>query len=579
MRCSRNRRAAPGYRLNMPSSTRPWLSWLVPMFLGIAACEDPQEPKSNAEARADRVQRRLGIEPWHADFPFKMAKWKVSDNPWYRFSPRQALERIVGKLQGHYSKVSWRESKEFFRRAGPEAVDVLLESMDRGMQARHLADVVQNTVEALGRMGHIDDPRIGAALVRALSHAKASVRNSAMASLVPAGDAESVRAAGRLVWGLEMRAQRDWIRAVRRHLPDPEIEEIYRQLIAERGEGMVLETVVEETVQLAPELAARILAPFWEDARGALRHNIAIVLNNAGDLRGTRYLGDLMLDENADNRAMALRGIGGNIDKLQDRILAASLDPDPGVRQAMISAVVHTPGDNIDEVLVSLTADPDPATRMVAHSALRQRGTRTPVEPLLEDVKVASGTRLAFALADVAAAGHPAGIAAIRDRMLSAPPTERRKFIQALGRSRTPEGFAALREVFLEDEYPIDDRGKQTNVTYVAVLLPNLAESQEAMMELYRALPREDYRRRASVLHALGNVVALSNDEDFRRKVYDEYRALAQNRAELPQMRMLVLQYLQRDLRLEDLTWLKRLQEAEEGPMRKLIVAYLHEFF
>ena len=36
---------------------------------------------------------------------------------------------------------------------------------------------------------------------------------------------------------------------------------------------------------------------------------------------------------------------------------------------------------------------------------------------------------------------------------------------------------------------------------------------------------------------------------------------------------------LQRELRIEDLSWLKRLQETEDGPMRRVIVAYLHEFF
>lgn len=555
--------------------------WLLALPLAIlGGCDDPEPQQSQGEARAERMQRRHGFEVWHADFPYPVQKWKPPENPWYRFSSRRALERIVGKLQGHYSKISWKASKEFFSRAGEEAIPVLIEALDRNMQSHHLADVVQNTVEAMGRMGRHHDPELAAAILRALQHRKASVQNSAMAALVTAGTPETVRQARAYLDALEPRASLDWVRAARAHLPPDEVDQIFHQLIDENRSGQLFMTVVEETVKLPVERSVRVLEPFWNEARGALRLTIASVLNATGDRRGTRYLRDQLHSDVADRRVTALGALAASgVDLLLDDVLRLALDADPAVRQAVIGALVGVPGENVDNVLIALAADPEPSVRMNAHSALRSRDRRGPVDPLIKTVRSASGTALIHAMTDLSASGQADGIAAICERMQEAPAVERRKYIQALGRSRTAEGFAALREVFLQDEYAIDDSGRQTNVMYTSVLFPNLQDSRYEMLRLYRELPTEDHRRRACMLHALGNVAALAADEEFNRAVYDSYREVIRNRDEIPQLRLMALQFLERDLRIEDMLMLREMQESEEGPMRRMLVAYLYEFF
>ena len=448
------------------------------------------------------------------------------------------------------------------------------------MQSHHLADVVQNTVEAMGRLGHIGSPELAQALLRALQHSKSSVRNAAMAALVPAGTAEVIRQASALFDAFESRAQVDWVRAAARHLPADEVVQVFGPLIDRNRSGNLFRVLVEETAKLPAEYALQVFEPFWEQSSGAFRTAIASVMHASGDRRGTQFFIDQLRTGDVDAKVTALGAASvGGFDYMLDEVLRMSLSSEPPVRRAVIAGLVGVSGENVDNVLMSMTADGDPQVRMDAYSAMRVRGVSPPLDPLIDVVRNGSGTNLVHAMTDLSSSGNPEAIAAIRQRMAESPERERRMFLQALGRSRSEAGFEALESEFLAPEYAIDDRGKQTNVTYAAVLFPNRAESGPALVELFGELPKSDYRRRASILYALGNIAALTEDQQTKAAIYDTYRGVIRDPEEIPQMRILAMQYLERDLRIEDLQWLRALQETEEGPMRRMVVAYLYEYF
>jgi hypothetical protein len=333
---------------------------------------------------------------------------------------------------------------------------------------------VQNTVEAIGRMGHLRHPELGAALVRALRHPKESVQNAAMAALVAAGDAQSVRAAGELLDDLPARAHGDWIRAARRHLPTAEAAAALGAVRDDPRFSPHFAVVVDEILQLPAPVAAELLVPMQEGASDNLAQVIAAVRHAAGDTAGTHHVLERLRQGSADARVALLGAIkSSDLTHLLDDVLRLSVDPDPAVRAAVVTVIAPLPGENIDNVLTALAVDLAVEVRQPALAALRARGRREVLDRMIERVRTASGTKLVQALGDLAAAGDESAIPVMVERLREAPPLEQRKFIQAIGRSKTRAGFDALVEVFLAPEQPLDGDAENTTLTYAALLLPN----------------------------------------------------------------------------------------------------------
>lgn len=544
------------------------------------------DPPADAPARTDaasdphRENGPRGFRIWHADFPLEVHLSPPVSGRYYDFTPTRALERIAAKLQGNCTREGWLAAKEFFRRAPPEAVEILVETMDRAFQAPELADLVENTVQAMGTMTHLRGPELVAALGRALEHPKESVREAAMRALETVGDAAIVRSALPRLRAMTLRSQVAWLRAARAWLGD-EVVDVFGRLLDDREMAFLSGKVIEETLKLPPQQAVRILGPRWERLPSELRPAAAGILHAQGDYRGTGYLQGLL--RGGDPRAQAL-AIGlaarGDLSKLQDDVLRLSESPSAAVRQAVVLAVQDRPGENVGDLLEVLAMDPAAEVRQPALRALLARGRREQIDALIERVRTGTGTMLRQAVTDLAAIGDPRAIPVIAERFRDAPAGEARMYLQALGLSRRAEAFAPMREIFLGPERVVDTAGRLTTVTYTAELFPNLEPAYGRIADLFEELPRTDYRRRALLLRAMGNAAAFTQDEVFARRVYDLYRRLAVDATEIPQMRLLALTYLRKDLRLADMKRLSRLQhEEKDGAMRKAITGYLFEFF
>src|SRR6185295_20180299 len=106
----------------------------------------------------------------------------------------------------------------------------------------------------------------------------------------------------------------------------------------------------------------------------------------------------------------------------------------------------------------------------------------------------------------------------------------------------------------------------------------NLTGCHAQVIELFRALPRADHVRRAHLLHTLGNMVPFgpaavapaesrasaastraSQPAGAGASIYALYREILLDRAEAPQIRLLALLYLRKDLTLDDVPRIRSL--------------------
>ncbi len=546
------------------------------------ACSE-QPPAGGAAAAAPEGQAAVGpathpfgFEVWRADFPFEPHLSPAEDR-WYGHSRRQALERIVDKLQGNCTRDGWLMAMAFFERAGEEAVPVLAEALDRALQTSSMADKVENIAEALGRMGHLDSDDVAEAVFRAAQHRKESVQKKAMIAMVPAGNAEVVRRMLPALGALQTRSQVALLQAARAHLPEAEVRALFRGLLVRESPHFSM--AVDETLKMPPPQAMDLLEPLWAMARGELQWSIAGVMHAVGDARGTHYLRSQLRSDLKNAQIAAIGALSKyGLEPLFDDVLKLSISPDPQVRQAVMVAVSGIDEENVSNLLSTFAVDPVIDVRQMALHALVQRGERTFVEQLIDTMRTATGTNLMSTMADLAASGDEEGLIAIVSRMENAAPEERRPYIKAIARSTAPSAFDALRSVFMEPEAPI--AGGTTNVAYAATVMPNQRAAGDRMLELFDALPAEDYRRRAFALHAIANLAAVSaKDPEFAAEVYRRCRALLADREAIPQLRLLALEYLRRDLTLDDMVAIKQQQETEDPPMRKALSSFLFEFF
>ena len=93
------------------------------------------------------------------------------------------------------------------------------------------------------------------------------------------------------------------------------------------------------------------------------------------------------------------------------------------------------------------------------------------------------------------------------------------------------------------------------------------------------SLPRKEYRRRAALLTALANIAGARSDEAWTKDVYAALRGILLDPKDVPQLRLLALDYLRKDLRIDDAMKLKRTLRKESRAMRRYLSDYLFEYF
>jgi hypothetical protein len=132
----------------------------------------------------------------------------------------------------------------------------------------------------------------------------------------------------------------------------------------------------------------------------------------------------------------------------------------------------------------------------------------------------------------------------------------------------------------MRPEYVFPWRERHSNVTFLGVQFANLNRSSDAMVEFLGTLKREDYRRRAALIHALANLAGARRDEPhIADKIYAALRERVFDTAELPQIRILSLDYMRKDIGLADAMKLKAMLPKEHTGIRQYFSDYLFEFF
>ncbi|MFM1872107.1 MAG: hypothetical protein RL398_1529 [Planctomycetota bacterium] len=528
-----------------------------------------------AEVPGDNPYR---LTPFHADFPVQL-QYPNRYGLEYDRTRRQVLERLVANLQGNVRREAWQMAMEFFWRAPEDAVDPLVEGMDRWF-GHPVADVVRNCVEAMGKMR---DERLDAALRRALEHPNEQVRQAALAALGRSGARATVLELGRFFGRMDGRSRASWLQAVRDRLGEERVG-ILRDLMNADYPSVVRDQVLEVALTLPAAEMAEVLRGRWNEALGEFKAIIAVALHQVGDTSGTAWLKDALEGQDLARLQMALKHLGRvELGVLRTATLLHSTHLRADVRLEVAKCLRFRDGDDIADVYEVL-ASPDEAldTREIALRELTRRGRSSAVTALLEEATTATGTRLQVLLHLLAVSGDDRGVQLLVERFERAPETERRPFLQALAQNNSAAAATALLDIF-RGPPRIVGRGVDaayTTIGYLSTLLLNLRGHEAAILEAYRGLPKDDHVRRASLLTTLAGLAADRTDETLRATCLEEVRRVLFDREECPQLRVLALNLLTpRALTVEDALKLKRQRFDEQPGLRALFADFLNEYF
>src|SRR5262245_41553957 len=190
--------------------------WSVGLLAGAArdAQHGGQAPASEPPPALKPADNRYKLEPFHADFPVEL-DYPPHSGLEYDRTRRQILERLCANLTGAGRKETWQMATEFFWRAPEDAVEPLIEAMDRAFGKSGLADVVENCVKAMGQMGREE---FDSALQRAVEHSSPAVRQAAFVALATSSKVSTLKKM--IAWfpQLDGRARQGYLRAVRLRL-------------------------------------------------------------------------------------------------------------------------------------------------------------------------------------------------------------------------------------------------------------------------------------------------------------------------------------------------------------------------
>lgn len=519
----------------------------------------------------------LRLSPWHGDFPFEIHMSPRVPGQWYGRTRRQAFAKIVANLQGACTAEAWQFAKFFFDRAPAGGAELLATAADENFLAAGLTSYLENLAEAMARAG---DAALAPTLLRLLDHENLAVRSKAMSGLISCGTSETVLAAEKYLDKVSGRAHADWFRAVARHVPD--VVRIYRKQLALDNPGaLTVTTMIEEAIKLPPALGVPIAEIVCSERRvpADMLLVAASVLHAGGDRRGSALLREFLRGENPSLQAAAVRAAAkADAEVLLDDVLRL-VDDDAGeVRLAVAEVLAPMPGANIDEILTTMGADVSAPVRQLALRALVARGKRYHLDQLVERVRTATGNNLTQAMQDVSACGDPAGLEAVYERMQKAPLDEHRMYLQALAYSRRIEVFPYLREVFLAEDRVLGASGL-TAVGNSAMLMANLEGALDKVVALFGEVPRTDYVRRSHLLRTVGNLSGVGAAPATVQQVAEFFAKIRADRTELPQIRLLALQFARRHVTLDDAMAMRAALAEEPEPMRWALNDFLFEFF
>jgi HEAT repeat protein len=536
---------------------------------------------SSRPATVPAAKNPRGFPDWHNDFPIELELSPHIAGQWYPRTARQALVEVTKHLSGACSQAAWHFAHDFYRRAPDDAIELLQEELEASLYEPERASTLENVLEAMATMGR---PQFAPFILKAIRHKSDGVRAKAALGLVRSGTKEALLSLQKDFGTLDPRAQVQWVRAAVAHL-GPDVVPAFKELLERKDYAHLQKDILEAVRSLPDQQALAVVKPLYEAAFGDTKVFFATLLHQRGDTSGTALVREALRGDHPALKSSVLEGlVGSNLEWLLPDVLKCAISDDVGLRRKAARVLADAPGENIDKVLeFPLGADRDNEVRRTALWALKKRGQRKLLDELAQEIRTASGTRLREALEDVSSASDGAAVPAIYERYLKAmetSPADGQDLLRVIAFTHSPEAFEPLSKELLGPERAFAPGGRQTTHSYIPVILANLTGEEPRVLALFESLPRSDYGRRALLVYTLAN---MAGGGSARREVmdliYGRLRTLLADTTEESQMRLLALQFLRRDFRLEDAMKLKGMLRSEPEPMRKALNDFLFEFF
>jgi len=557
-------------------------SAILPLLAAIPSELQAQELVRERDPQANPYK----LKPFEPGFPVVLEYPRMTGLKYTR-TRRQALQRVADNLQGNTSRETWQLATEFFWRAPEDAVEPLVETMDRAMANRGLGDVVRNCVEAMGKARNdAFDP----ALRRAVQHKSDGVRQAAYVALASSGTLDTLRQLAGDFTIMTGRGREAWLRGVRLRLPEERVK-LLRQMMVANFPTRVRDQILKEAVQLPVAEAAEVLRPRWGTAIEQFKAIIAGVLHANGEGAGTVYLRDAMLSENLDEVTWAVRhcAFGSEpskaIGELREVLLRLSTHLRPEVRLEVAKQLTRIDGDDVADVFEVMTA-PDEIweIRALATRELTRRGRGQLVSVLLEELPTATGTRMKAIINQLSASGDPRAVPVLVERFEKAAEGEGRPFVQALAQNGSDAAAEALFDLFSGPEKLVtrSDDHPLTTRNYLPTLFLNLRGSEHVIIARFLALPKGEWDLRARMMGTITGFAAdRRTDTELVEKCVEPVRKVLFDQSELPQLRVLALNLLTRNwLTIDDAMRLKRLARGnEQVGLRGLFSDFLNSTF
>ena len=558
---------------------------IATMVTAVAAQNVVPSKKPVPEIDGKQAPNTYRLKPFHPEFPTELQYPPMLARE-YDKTRRQVLRQLASNLQGNVRREAWQIATEFFWRAPEDAVEPLIEAMDRAMGNKALGDVVRNCVEAMGKM---ENTEFDGALRRALQHKNPAVRQQAYAALAQSGTKKTLKQLVADFAHMDGRSRQAWLAGVGKRLVK-ERAVLLRSVIMTDYPGPIRDQVLKETIKLPAAEAALILKGRWSEAVDEFKAIIAGVLHAAGDGAGTAWLQQAMRGENNEAKQYAIRHCmyGGEPDKvigvLREDLLRASTHLRPEIRLEAAKQLTRLTGDDVANVFEVMTAPNEVwDIRGLAVRELTRRGRSEIVSVLLEELETATGTHLRNIINQLSISGDARAVPVLVDRFESSPAGEGRAFLQAIAQNASDAAARALCKLFAGPVKLVarSEDNPLTTRSYIPLLLLNLRGSEEVVLEYFLALPKDAWELRSRLMPTVvGYAVDRRSQEGLKKACIDPVRALLMDQSELPQLRVQALNLLARNwLTIDDVMRLQRMRRQEQPGMRALIGDFLLDAF
>ncbi|MFT4513418.1 MAG: HEAT repeat protein [Planctomycetota bacterium] len=555
------------------------------MVTAVAVQSQSLASKPVPEIDGQQAPNTYRLKPFQPGFPSKLEYPPMLARE-YDKTRRQVLRQLANNLMGNVRREAWQIATEFFWRAPEDAVEPLIEAMDRAMGRPDLADVVRNCAEAMGKM---ENTEFDGALLRALQHKNPAVRQQAYTALALSGSEKTLKRLVADFAHMDGRSRQAWLGAVGKRLVK-ERAVLLRSVMMTDYPGPIRDLVLKEAIKLPAAEAAVVLKGRWSEAVDEFKAIIAGVLHAAGDGAGTAWLQQALQGENNEQKQYAIRHCmyGGDPDKvigvLREDLLRTTTHLRPEIRLAAAKQLTRLSGDDVANTFEVMTAPNEIwEIRGLAVRELTRRGRSEIVSVLLDELETATGTSLRNIINQLSVSGDPRAVPVLVDRFKTSPAGEGRPFLQAIAQNASDDAAKALCKLFAGPVMLVtrSDATPLTTRSYIPLLLLNLRGSEKVVLEYFLALPKDEWELRSRLLSTIvGYAVDRRNQEGLKKSCIDPVRALLMDPSELPQLRVQALNLLARNwLTIDDVMRLQRMRRKELPGMRALLGDFLLDAF